>query len=466
MPLVVNTNVSSLNAQRSLTSSSRALSKSLERLSSGLRINHAGDDAAGMAISEGLQSQITGLNQAVRNANDGVSLIQTAEGALDTYTQILQRMRELAVQASSDVNSASNRASIQLEIDQQTQELNRIATTIDFNGSNLFDGTFTNKKIQVGAEKGQTIDISTGDLRTSIIGAVATITGSAVNQTAMNAGDVIINGFSIGDSGGSNTAIAKVAAIQAAFPQTHVSASVQAAVATGIAVAGGTLDAANSITINGATFGTATNPLVVSAGDADGHLVTTINAQSNVTGVVASVVGGNLILTAADGRNIVVTAAGAGAARSGAVAATTGGKVQLTSESAFSIAGATAAALTGVTVGTYAVDYTTAINTISVTTFDSAQNTIVTVDNALDQINNIRARLGAVTNRLENTVSNLQIVSENLSASDSTIRDADFAAETANMTRANILQQSGVAVLAQANLSPQAAIQLLQKATA
>jgi flagellin len=474
--LVINTNVASINGQRNLYKSSLALNKSLERLSSGLRINRAGDDAAGLAISENLRSQVRGLNQAVRNANDGISLIQTAEGAIDTYTEICQRMRELSIQASSDVNSDENRKSIQLEINQQLDELNRIATTMDFNGAKLFDGTFIDKKIQVGAKAGQTLDISVGDLRTSMIGAVARTVGTAVNATAFVAGGILVNGYQVGASA-SATAIDKAAAIQAIYNQTGVTATAEATTVTGTGVVGGgTLNATHYFIINGVTFGSATDTIITLANDSDGALRRAINAKSNVTGVVASVNTSNqLVLTAADGRDIDVTLSTVGVAPtaqfitglSGAagagVLAKTGGTIQLTSDSAFVVADGSqnAATLVGFE-GSIAVDYNLAINTLDVSTFDNAQDALDIIDNALRQINDVRANLGAITNRLENTVSNLMIVAENLSASDSRIRDADFAAETANMTRAQILQQSGVAVLAQANVVPQAALQLLQ----
>jgi len=461
--LVVNTNISSLNGQRNLYKSTGALSKALERLSSGLRINRAGDDAAGLAISEGLRSQVRGLNQAVRNANDGISLINTAEGALDTYTQILQRVRELAIQASSDVNSDTNRASIQLEIDQQIDELNRIANTINFNGAMLFDGTFVNKRIQVGADVGQYMDISVGDIRTNTIGAVAGVEGVAVNQVAMSNGDVLINGYQVPASA-SGSAIDKAAAIQSIFADTGVSAQVLATEVTGGAnVGGGVLDGTNNFTINGVQFGSATETITCLADDSDNTLRAAINAKSNVTGVTATIEAGKLVLTAADGRDIVVSENGTGDVISGFSAGTTGGRIDLISDQAFAVSdgGGSSAALIGAN-GTFAVDYNTAVNRISVRTFDEAQDTITSVDHALRQINDVRSKLGAITNRLENTVSNLQVVSENLAASDSRIRDADFAAETANLTRAQILQQSGVAVLAQANLTPQAALSLLQ----
>jgi flagellin len=416
-------------------------------------------------------------------ANDGISLIQTAEGAIDTYTQICQRLRELAIQASSDVNSDQNRASIQLEIDQQLSELNRIASTIDFNGSKLFDGSFINKRIQVGALKGQYLDISVGDLRTNMVGAVAQVTGSAVSTATMALGDVKINGIQIPGTGAGNDAISKAAAIQSVYSQTHVSASVESTtVPVGTPIGGGTLDATNYFVINGVQFGSATDPILVLANDSDGTLARAINSKSNVTGVTATVQGtGELVLTASDGRNITYSMSTVGAPVAPATATaqtitglvgaapltnyTTGGTIKLTSDAAFSVADGNANATTVLGLeGTYAIDYNKAINNIQVRTFALAQDAVEILDNTLRQLNDVRANLGALTNRLENTVSNLQIVSENLSASDSRIRDADFAAETASMTRWNILQQSGVAVLAQANLTPQAAVQLLQQA--
>ena len=180
MALTVNSNIASINAQRNLGKSTLSLNKSLERLSSGLRINRSGDDAAGLAISEGLRSQIRGLNQAVRNANDGLSLIGTAESAMNTYTDILQRIRELAIQSANDTNSPQNRQAMNAETIQQLEELQRIATTVEFNGTSLLDGTFTSKQLQVGAQANQTISINMGDLRTSEIGQVAKVQTSAV----------------------------------------------------------------------------------------------------------------------------------------------------------------------------------------------------------------------------------------------------------------------------------------------
>lgn len=478
MAISVVTNPLSLNAQRNLAKNGVALAKSLERLSSGLRINRAGDDAAGLAISEGLRSQISGLNQATRNANDGISLLSTAEGAVGEVTSILQRVRELSVQAASDTNSATNRATIQEEITQLTSEVDRIATTVEFNGTKLLDGTFTAKKLQVGAFANQTISVDFTSIRTSTLGQVATNTSTAVTA-ALASGDVLINGTNVGASSTDSTstvnatgsAIAIANAINTVSGTTGVTAAANATVVTGTAAVGAvTLDgSADKLTINGVNIG-AVN---VSANDSDGALRNAINAATNATGVVASLDGSNkLVLTAADGRNVDIQVASTAANTTALAlnfAATDAltnagdhrGTVTLTGDKAFAIAGATVASA-GLTAGNVALDTTTAINSINVTTQVGANTAITRIDSALRQINKNRASIGAITNRLESTVSSLQSIAENLSASDSRIRDADFAAETASLTRNQILQQAGVAILSQANAVPQAALTLLR----
>lgn len=468
--LVINTNIASLNGQRNLYNSNRALNKSLERLSSGLRINRAGDDAAGLAISEGLRSQVRGLNQAVRNTNDGISLVQTAEGAIETYTQICQRIRELAIQAASDVNSDDNRASIQLEIEEQIKELDRIASTMDFNGQVLFDGTFTNKRIQVGAKANQTLLVSVGDLRTRVIGGVAQIVGARVDGNQLNDGSILINGVNIPASS-SEAASAKARAINDAYFETGVFARVEAAQSVSTAaVAAGTLNLTNSISINGVRI-PKEGTLAVTANDVSGSLRRAINSVSVETGVSASLNAANqMVLTSTGDSDFtlnVATAAADAIVQTGLAPATDvaiRGRLRLFSDNAFDVANGTGTALNliGVAAGSYGLDATSTVNSVNVTSFQKAQETILKIDNALRQINDVRAGLGALTNRLENTTSNLMIVAENLSASDSRIRDADFASETSSLTRAQILQQSGVAVLAQANLTPQAALNLLQ----
>lgn len=468
-PTVINTNTASINGQRNLYKSAAALNKSLERLSSGLRINRAGDDAAGLAISENLRSQIKGMDQAVRNANDGVSLIQTAEGAMDTYTEILQRIRQLSIQASSDLYNDNNRESLQLEIDQQVKELRRISEVMNFNGQKLLDGSFTNKRIQVGASAGETLEISVGDLRPSVIGGVAQQIGVQVDGTALTDGAIQINGINV-PSSADESAAAKARAINSVYADTKVWAKVEDSQVVGTAaIAAGTLDlaAGNTLRINGYVI-PSEGAITVTANDSSGTLRRAINAISDKTGVTASISStGQLVLTSGDDLPFTYnmsTAAAQGVVNlAGAPAAdqTVRGRVRLYSDATFTVTGATALAQIGVT-GTIPYDTNSPVENVSIYTFADAQEAINMMDNALRQVNDVRAALGAITNRLEGTVSNLQIAVENLSASDSRIRDADFAVETANMTRAQILQQSGIAVLSQANSSPQMALKLLQ----
>lgn len=478
MALPVNSNISSLNAQRNLQRSTSAYNKTLERLSSGLRINRAGDDAAGLAISEGLRSQIRGLNQAVRNANDGLSLIGTAEGALDSYTEMLQRIRELGVQAANDTNSSKNRDALNQEAQQLLEEMQRIATTVSFNGTALFDGSFTNKNLQVGADANQVISISTGDLRTNQIGQIAHTTSTAVPTTnPLASGDLFINGIDIYPStsdGVSSTnptgsALSIATAINSFSAQTGVTAKVEGTTYTATAaMAGGTFDGTTEkLTINGIDVFTGTT--VISGNDASGTLRNLINNVSNQTGVTATLDSNNkLVLTAEDGRNVNITTTGSIGdelglrATDGDVNTTQGGTYTLSSSKAIVIAGANTA-YGGLSAGSIAKDVNTSINKISLTTAAGANTAIEQIDNALDQItNDIRARLGAATNRLEQTTSNLQSISENLSASDSRIRDADFAAETASLTKNQILQQAGISILSKANTTTQSVLSLLQ----
>lgn len=468
MALTVNSNISSLNAQRNLVGSQGGLGRSLERLSSGLRINKAGDDAAGLTISDGLKSQIKGLNQAIRNANDGISLMATAEGAIGEITNDLQRLRELAVQASSDTYSGANRASIQSEVDQLVSEITRIGSTVQFNGQKILDGSFTSKNIQIGANKGETLALSIGDVRASKIGAVASTTGTATNQ--VDSGDVVLNGITVGTAtadgvsyaSSSTSALADVNAINAVSGQSGVTAEVvdTTRTATGSVVAA-TL-AAGDLVINGVDIGAVT----FSNSDSTGTLKNKINAVSNQTGVVASVSsGGVLSLSAADGRNITVTTTAAGNTASllNAAAGTTTykGTFKLVSDSTFTVSGTTVGDA-GLTAGSYNPDVTKALNSINVTTQANANSAITTIDYAIKQVNSTRANLGGQANRLEAVVTNLSAIAENLSSSQSRILDADFASETAQMTRSQILQQAGTAILAQANSTPQSILSLLK----
>ncbi|HWJ94229.1 MAG TPA: flagellin [Telluria sp.] len=505
MASTINTNIASLNAQRNLNSSQSALSTSLQRLSSGLRINSAKDDAAGLAISDRMSSQISGLNQAARNANDGISLAQTAEGGLSTATDLLQRMRTLAVQAANGTNSSSDRASVQQEVSQLQQELNRVANTTQFNGQNLLDGTLNNAQFQVGANSNQTINFSIGSAQASSIGnntlakntggtmvdAIAsTVSGSiAANNVASGTLTIQGNGNSSGAlniaKGASGKAI--VDSVNAASGLTGVTASATTE-ATLSDFTAGTV----TLALQGApTSAGAANPVTVtatlnSATDVAG-LTKAINDQAGSTGItaVADLTTGKIKLTQSQGYDIGVRnlAGGTGVKVTGAAAAdggngtpialtapgagdaiTVGAKVTFDSSTSFTTT-TTAAGITATTGTT--TSQLSSVASIDVTSMTSgiptgANNALKIIDSALANISNARASLGAVQNRFTNTISNLQATSENLSAARSRIQDTDFAAETASMTRGQILQQAGTAMLAQANSLPNGVLSLLR----
>jgi len=482
MAITVNTNISSINAQRNLTKSTSALDKAMQRLSSGLRINSAADDAAGLAISTGITSQVNGLTQAEQNANDGLSVVGTAEGALTTETTILQRIRELAVQAANDINSTDDREAIQDEIDAQVEELTRLGNTTTFNGINLLDGSFSNKKLQVGAYSGQTISVSLGDFRAAAMGSIATTTGTAVTSVAFSGANFRITNqptsayadIAASESDGVSaynanaSAIAKASAINASTSVTGVTATVNATTTGALTAMGTGTILAGTLSINGVAI--TSSAIAVQASDASGTLTAAINAQSSKTGVTASISGTSIVLTAADGRNIRTVASGTAVSLGGFTTGTTdyGGTITLNSNDAFTISGTTGAT-GGVAAGGFgtttpaaiALDTTKNVDVIDVTTQSSASTAILIVDSALNAVADAEASLGALSNRLDNTISNIEVANENLSAANSRIQDTDFAVETANMTRAQIIQQSSVAVLTQANSRPQIALTLL-----
>jgi len=508
MALTVNTNIASLTAQRNLTSSQNDLSTSLQRLSSGLRINSAKDDAAGLAISERFTAQIRGLNQGVRNANDGISLAQTAEGALKEVSSNLQRIRELAVQSANATNSASDRTALQAEVAQLVAEIDRVAEKTKFNGIALLDGTFTSKAFQVGADANETVSItSISSARTSAIGGSFTATSTSsqgVGTTAIAASTVYLNGVALTASVSDG-----VSTVSADASAKAKAASINATAGTGVTatavtdLAAGTMDLTGAtngevvaFTINGQTTAQVTIDASGDAGTAAGSdifanldtFTSAINAISGATGVTATNSGTGIALQAADGRNIVYnatfnaadgTSAAAGTytsadvGLSGTLGDTVTGKLTLTSTNSSGIlveasAGGGADATESAKLGYGSAENTSAtgsgvaISNASVATVSGANETITAVDNALSTISSIRSDLGSYQSRFESVVANLQTTSENLSASRSRIVDADFAAETANLTKAQILQQSGIAMLAQANAIPQNVLALLQ----
>ena len=490
MAQIINTNVASLTAQRNLNTSQSALATSLQRLSSGLRINSAKDDAAGLAISDRLTAQIRGLNQAARNANDGISLAQTAEGGLQEAGNILQRMRELAIQSANDTNTASDRANLQKEVAALQAELNRMADTTTFNGKKILDGSFTAQKFQVGANANETISVSVGSARATAMGSQSidsnTHVGAALAAAAdLSAGNGVagqtltVNGkasapvtVTAGDS-----AYEIAVSVNAATGTTGVSATARTSVTlSGVAAAGTVSFTLSSSTRAGGTQGSAMAiSAAVTTTDLSG-LADSINAVQGSTGITATLSAdkASITLEQANGYDLNVLDSD----NSGVVAGTVfqvgstniaklsgndsivvGGQVSFSSNSAFVVA--TSAA--GTVVGAASVTSTlSSVAAIDIGTQSGANAALNVLDQALSFISDSRASLGAVQNRLGSTIANLQNVSENVSAARSRILDADFAAETAALTRGQILQQAGIAILAQANALPQQVLSLLR----
>jgi flagellin len=476
MSLVINTNINSLDAQKNLTTSGTQLATALQRLSSGLRINSAKDDAAGLAIVSRFTSQINGLNQAARNANDGISLAQTAEGALGEVTNNLQRIRELAVQSLNATNSSSDRQALDAEVQQLKAEIDRVASTTSFNGVKLLDGTFSSQVFQVGANQGETISVaSIASARTGALGTSfsASLTGANTLST-LGAGDLTFtsgsNVFTVGaatagsNGKAANSAYQISAAINAAV--SGITATANSNAYTGAAVAA-TAGHAGTFTLNGAVITVAA--LSGTAATDQAALLTAIQGSSGVTGVTATDGGGNkILLTAADGRNIDVgTYTGSLVAGDTGLAVLTGatatrGTISLTSTSSFTIGGNTPGN-GGFSAGTTAASATgTALSNIDVLSVANANTTLASVDASLTTINSSRGNLGAYQNRFQSAINSIQTTAENLTASRSRVQDADFAAETANLTRAQILQQAGTAIVAQANSAPQNVLALLK----
>lgn len=459
MAQVINTNILSLTAQRNLNNSQNALATSLERLSSGLRINSAKDDAAGLAITERFTTQIRGLNQAIRNANDGISFAQTAEGALATVGGNLQRIRELAVQSANDTNSSSDRQALNNEVQQLISEVNRVASSTQFNGQNILDGTLSNLVFQVGANQNQTISVDGVDARGSQLGAAVSegnaILASAITSTTTPLSDITVQGVavdlssatSVGDVISAINNLAADTGVQAS-QSTTVTATVTAApvVPTGTATA-----ATSTVTINGVSI-TLTD---VNAGT-EADLADRLNQFSAQTGVTAAWDGTAFTLSSeAD----IEIGADADSVLGGAETYYRGIVLGADVGTTIDVGGTNATAL-----GDFNTNGTTdfTLNATDVLTRDNATEALRTLDFALQQVSGLRSELGAVQIRFESTISNLSVASENLSAARSRILDADFAAETAELTRAQIVQQAGISVLSQANAQPQNVLALLQ----
>ncbi|MGP9833472.1 flagellin [Marinobacter sp. NSM] len=497
MPQVINTNIASLNAQRNLNASQGDANVALQRLSSGLRINSAKDDAAGLAISERFQSQIAGLNQAQRNANDGISLAQTAEGAMDEITNNLQRIRELAVQSANATNSQSDQEALNQEVQQRIEEINRIASQTSFNGLKILDGTFDTQTFQVGANTGETISVSGLDSRGSQIGSIlsytngiednvldidtsvfttdalgltytagVTFTTVEIDGQALTIPAIAADpGNTIGDV---QTSLQNAIDADSELSQLGITVGVDAdsltftsengeAVPVNLSLTDGTATysqefnlAAAEITSIGSTFDDKESidfVVTVNGQEIDvtasslNDIIAKVNSQSPATGVKAFLDSDNdeIIFSSQFGQPFEVL-----------IQSDTDGNGDFTDPFDVNLT------ITG------DASNTTTLNDIDISTRDGAEVAMIAVDFAIDTINGFRAELGAVQNRFESTIANLSTTSENLSASNSRIRDADFAAETAELARTQVLQQAGLSVLAQANARPQQVLQLLQ----
>ena len=508
---VINTNISAVAAQNSLRTSGLNQTTAMERLSSGVRINSAKDDAAGLAISTRMTANIRGLAAAIRNANDGISLTQTAEGSLASIGDNLQRIRELAVQSANSSNNATDRAALHAEASQLVSEIDRIAANATFNGIKLLDGSYQDQALQVGSgnEANDRISISIASAKSSSLGvgggsSYSTIVNggtapTAVGATALLSGALALNGFVVGaastdgvsSTGSDSSGIAVAAAINAVSGQSGVMASVQKTVTAGTAVGAtaatgfGVTLAAGAVSINGVSIGQIDS--ATSAVGRAAQMAAAINAKSGQTGVIAefSTSDGAVKLTATDGRNIAIdvksTATAISSAMTGlshtvgttsgaAVTTVTRSSVKLSSSNATGItvegltaAGLAAAGLTGVTSYTAATATAGAgVSTVDLTTATGSQTALSTLDKAINTITDARASMGAYQNRLNASIANLETSSMNLQASRSRILDTDYAKETTNLAKSQILQQAATAMLAQANQSAQSVLSLLK----
>lgn len=525
MSMVINTNVSSLTAQRNLAKTGLGLETAMARLSSGLRINSAKDDAAGLAISERMTAQVNGLTQARRNANDGISVAQTAEGALQTSGDILQRIRTLSVQSANDTNSSSDRQALQAEVSQLISEFDRIATTTQFNGLNLLDGNFSKTQFQVGANANQTITFGIGSTKavdmasfgvsgdvsasSTMVGASAAVSdGSASNVNRFQTQDLVIKSKGMAGTVNLKASMSadKIAASINAQQSNTGGVTARAETYAFLTLSNSSGQMAMDFNLNGVGIQAFSSN---GSTDMDG-LVTSINDRSGATGVVAQKVDvpgtGNagtyrVQLFAADGRDIQMTsvtaASGTGGATSSALGlqgaydnngtvttvgslasfsatgssngnrnSTVGGRVIIANDTAYTltstIGGTTGGLFAVASTATIAGAKTGALSTVDISTVLGSNKALGIIDAALSRVNNTRANLGALQNRFQMTIDNLQTTSDNLAASRSRIKDADFAEETATMSRWNVLQSAGTAMLAQANQGPQAAMQLLR----
>jgi len=489
MAFRIMTNIAALNAHTNATMNNRALDTSLEKLSSGLRINKAADDASGLSIADSLRSQSSALGQAIANANDAVGIVQIADKAMDEQIKILDTIKTKAVQAAQDGQSADSRKALQADIVRLMESLNNIASTTSYNGQNLLAGSFSNKEFQVGAYSNVTVKASIGATDSNHIGAATFATGIAIAAETSQA--FTISGTvrdttlaSVPLSTGAGTGLGQLAnVINNATDQTGVRASWDVSMTFSQSLVAGSVD---GMTINGVTIGS----FSVEAGDASGNLVNAINAKTADTGIQAAIdPEGLLTLTSLDGRGISVD----GTFTTVQLAAqSTFGNLTLSRLDASSVVvdAATQAAfgLTTATLNTTTVNLSDVASNIlstdaaavgaagnsgafdsisggigaGVTSFAGAQATIDIAESAQKQLDRVRADLGSVQNQLYSTINNISVTQVNVKAAESQIRDVDFAAESATFSKLNILAQSGSYAMSQANSVQQNVLRLLQ----
>ena len=493
MAQTINTNIASLTAQRNLAASQKDAATAMQRLSSGLRINSAKDDAAGLSVASKLSAQISGINQAVRNANDGISVVQIAEGALQESSDLLLRMRELAVQSANATLTSTERTSLNNEVTQLKNEMDRIATTTAFGDAKLLNGSFQSKSFQVGSQVGETLDVSIGSAKTSALGQNYNVTGLMGNlntSVAATTNSVAAQNliFQVGTEtttvAVAEDASAKTIAASISSEVSGLQATASTSVTVVFDVATEPTDTDVTFTINGQTFDvdmTGKNSVALKGA----ALKTAIESNAVLAGsLTVSDSSGTLTITDADGDNITIaqdsgneaanndmtfTVNGNAVALDEGVTAVATGAITLTGTtssavSLYSSNGTSVASSANVSSPTSATvsASTNRISTMSISSVSNANSAIGIIDAALNTINSERATLGATQNRLDSVVSNLMNIAENASAAKSRIMDADFASETAELARTQLLQQAGISVLAQANAQPQNVLALLQ----
>ena len=481
----INTNIGAIAAQANMSKVNDDFNQAMTRLSSGLRINAAKDDAAGMAIAEKMTAQVMGINQAVRNATDGKNLLDTTESAHVEVSNMLQRMRELAVQSSNDTNTGSDRGNITAESRQLVAEINRIAENTTFNGMKVMDGSFNGKQFQIGADLGQTLNISIDSAAATDIGAFKVKSEVLTSATGGTAGseDLVISGHA-GNTEITTTANMSAKDLAAKVNAASAQTGVQATAVSKATLSGLTDEAKVSFKVNGASIGT----VAISNKDDLRSLRDAINTKTTSTGVTASMGADNseITLTDSTGKNIEITdytstdsAAGSGAdlditglntdgtsasgpetLSSTADSATVTGQVTFTSTQTFSVNSSSGT-------DAFFADKANAadlsqVAEIDLSTAEGASEAITVIDVALQKISQARGNLGAMSNRLDSTISNLTNISVSVQAAKSQVVDADFAAESTQLARGQILSQAATAMLAQANSSKQNVMSLLR----